>query len=155
MNQPAPIRRGPLFWLGVAIGWAFIAYGIRGVLTERAVRGPAEFARWFVGIAIVHDALLVPVALSLAWAVGRVVPRPAVVPVRLGLATTGLLALFTWPYVRGYGRADTNPSALPLDYGRNLLGALIAVWLLVAVWIAAKTVHNHKARRAEQTGARR
>ena len=154
MSPPAPTRRGPLFWIGVGIGWAFIVYGARGVLVDRAATIPEGFARWFVGIAIVHDAVIAPVVLTIAWAVGRVVPARAVVPVRLGLATTGLVALYTWPFVRGYGRADTNPSALPLDYGRNLIGTLIAVWMCVAAWIVVKSVRSQRRRGSARSGAR-
>jgi hypothetical protein len=155
MSERVASRRGPVFWVGVAMGWLFIVYGTRGVLVDHTATAPAGFARWFVGIAIVHDAVVAPVVLLIAWTVGRAVPRQAVVPVRLGLATTGLIVLYTWPFVRSYGRAETNPSALPLDYGRNLIGALIAVWLCVAAWIAIKSVRSQRQRGETNSGARR
>jgi hypothetical protein len=68
----------------------------------------------------------------------------AVVPVRLGLATTGLLTLYAWPLVRGYGRAASNPTALPLDYSRNLVVSLIVTWTAVAAWIAAIAVRSRR-----------
>ena len=84
---------------------------------------------------------LVPAVLLIAWTIGRIVPRRAVVPVRLGLATTGLLVLYAWPLVRGYGRSESNPSALPLDYSRNLVVSLLVIWLGVGIWITATSLH--------------
>jgi hypothetical protein len=112
---------------------------------------PLGFARWFIGVAIVHDAFLAPAVLLIAWAIGRIFPRRAVVPVRLGLATTGLLVLYAWPLVRGYGRTESNPSALPLDYTRNLVISLLVIWLIVGIWIMASSLHDHRRGRG-QTG---
>ena len=50
----------------------------------------------------------------------------------VGLVLSGLVTALAWPYVRGYGYRASNPSALPLHYGRNLLIVLAAIWSLVA-----------------------
>ncbi len=144
-------HHGIVFWTSAAIGVLLIAYGARGVLTDRAATPPRGFTEWFLGSAVVHDALLAPCVFAVAWAVGRVLPRPAVVPVRLGLATTALLVAFAWPLVRGYGRRDSNPTALPLDYGRNLALSLVAVWLVVVAAIATSVVRRRRHRVFEGT----
>lgn len=143
-------RYGAMFWASATIGLFIIGFGVRGILSDRGATPPRGFAQWFIGSAIVHDALIAPCAFAIAWAVGRVLPRAAVVPVRLGLATSALLIAFAWPLVRGYGRRESNPTALPLDYGRNLLLTLVVVWLTVFAAIATKTLRAHHARPDEQ-----
>ena len=108
------------------------------------------FARWFVGVAIVHDAFVAPAVFGVAWLAGRLLPRRAVVPVRLGLASTALVTLYAWPLVRGYGRAASNPTALPLDYRRNLVISLVAIWIAVAVWTGAAVPRRALAARAAE-----
>jgi hypothetical protein len=138
------------FWIGVAVGWSLIAFGVAGVVVDRDQTSPAAFVRWFVGIGVVHDLVFAPLVLLVSWAVGRVLPRRTVLPVRVGLASTALVVLYSWPVVRGYGRNPANPSVLPLAYGRNLGLTLILVWSAVAVWIASS---SWRARGARQGSA--
>jgi hypothetical protein len=126
------------FWAGAIAGWTLITIGIIGLVGDRSATAPISFAKWFIGIAVVHDVVLAPLVLFASWVAGRALPHRAVLPVRVGLATTALLVLYSWPLVRGYGRRDANPSALPLSYGRNLLVSLIVLWSVVAIWV---TVH--------------
>ena len=146
MTTPSLPHRGRMFWGGMVVGWAFILFGIRGLFMDRTATAPAGFAKWFIGLAIVHDALLAPLVLAVAWLVGRFLPRRAVAPLRLGLATSGLVILYAWPLARGYGRRESNPSALPLDYGRNLIVSLITLWILVGLWIAIASLQSHRRR---------
>ncbi|MEO5843064.1 MAG: hypothetical protein ABIQ73_04810 [Acidimicrobiales bacterium] len=150
MTTPSLPHRGRMFWGGMVVGWAIILFGIRGLFMDRAATTPAEFAKWFIGLAIVHDAFLAPAVFTVAWLAGRVLPRRAVVPVRLGLATSGLLILYAWPLARGYGRRESNPSALPLDYGRNLVVSLITIWILVGLWIAIAALQSQRRRAVPQ-----
>lgn len=151
-NAPSRPPRRAMFWVGVVVGWGFILFGIRGLLMDRAASAPAGFAKWFIGLAIVHDALLAPLVLVGGWLVGRALPRRAAVPVQLGLATSGLLFLYAWPLVRGYGRRESNPSALPLDYGRNFAVSLIVIWAGVGLWIAMTSLRSHWRRVSSENG---
>ena len=146
MTTPALPHRGRMFWASMMVGWAIVLFGIRGLFMDRAATAPAGFAKWFIGLAIVHDAFVAPVVFTVAWLAGRILPRRAVVPVRLGLATSGLLILYAWPLARGYGRRESNPSALPLDYGRNLIVSLITIWILVGLWIGIASLQSHRRR---------
>ena len=132
---------GPGLWIGLALGSPIIAWGVRGILVESARTHPAELGRWIIGSAVVHDALLVPLVLAVAWLARRVVPAAAWPAMRWALATTGVLLLVSWPYVRGYGRRPDNPSLLPRDYGQGLLVTLVLVWL-VALVVAARALHR-------------
>ncbi len=121
---------GPGRWIGLALGAPVIAWGIRGVLMESARTHPAELARWLVGSAVVHDAVVLPIVASVAVLARRVVSDRAWPAVRWALATSGVVAIVSWPFVRGYGRRASNPSLLPRDYGTGVAVALAAVWLV-------------------------
>lgn len=123
-------RRGLL--AGLALGLPIMAYGARGVVVDGALTHPAELARWVVGAAAVNDLVLVPVVLGAGWLGRRSVPGDLWPAVRAGLATTGVLALVGWPFLRGYGADPGNPSLLPRDYGAGLAAAVAAVWTVVA-----------------------
>lgn len=124
---------GPGRWIGLALGVPIIAWGIRGILLESARTHPGELARWIVGSALVHDAVLLPVVVTVAVVGRRLVPVGAWPAVRWALATTAVVALVSWPFVRGYGRRPSNPSLLPRDYGAGVTVAIVMVWLVALV----------------------
>lgn len=144
-ERPAP-PRGAAFWLGLLVGSAIIAYGAHGLFSDAPATNPRNLAVWFFGAGLLHDLVVAPVAFVLAWALGRVLPPPARRPVQLALAASALLVLFTWPVVRGYGRDAAIPSALPLDYTRNLVGALVAIWVVALVWSVVGAVRSGRDR---------
>lgn len=125
-------RRGLL--VGLALGVPVMAYAVRGAVVDEHVTHPFELARWVVGLAVVHDVVLVPIVLAVGVGLRRVVPATAWPPVRAGLLTTAVLGVVAWPFVRGYGRSSTIPSLFPRNYAAGLLAALAVVWLLVAAW---------------------
>jgi hypothetical protein len=137
MSERPPVGRhdhaGPGLWIGLALGLPIIGWGIRGALSEEARTHPAELGRWIVGSAVVHDALILPVVLLVAVGARRLVPARTWAFVRWALATTGVLALVSWPFVRGYGRRSSNASLLPRDYTAGVLVAVMLVWLVAGV----------------------
>ena len=74
-RQDAPdttSRRGLL--VGLALGLPVVAFGVWGVLVDGPRTHPAELARWLIGAALVHDLVLVPLALAAACAARRLTP---------------------------------------------------------------------------------
>lgn len=137
-------HHGTLFWLGLFIGGAMIGYGLRGLFDHEFTTRPTNLAKWAAGLVVFHDLVMAPTAFVLAALATRV--RLLASPyLRAALATSVLLALVTWPLVRGYGRLRDNPTVLPLDYGANLIGAVVAIWI-VAI---AATVRSNRCRRRE------
>ncbi|HMC70525.1 MAG TPA: hypothetical protein VKJ07_15320 [Mycobacteriales bacterium] len=134
-QSPPPNR---WFWAGLVAGLGFIAAGVRGLLHDHAATQPDDLVKWLLGAGVVHDAVIAPLVVALAWLTGRAVPVRARAPVRLGLIATAMLTLLTWPLVQGWGRRTANPSALPLDYGRNLVAVLAAIWLGAFVSITVR-----------------
>ncbi len=137
-------RRGLL--IGLALGLPVIAYGVRGVFVDAARTHPGELARWIVGAAVVNDALLVPLAIGVAWLARRITPARAWPPVRSGLLATGVVLLVAWPFVRGYGRDPTIPSLLDRNYAVGVAAAIGTTWAAVAVWIAVSIVVRRRSR---------
>ncbi len=135
---PVSAPSGPAFWSCLAIGAATMTFGVAGAWGDRADTHVAELAVWLAGAGIVHDFLVAPVVVVAAWLSGFL-PRAARTPVRLGLAMSALVTVVFWPTVQGWGRATSVPSALPLDYGRNLVVLLAVVWVVVAVAVALRT----------------
>jgi hypothetical protein len=130
--------RGPLFWAALVAGWAIMAFGIVGVLTNTRDTRPVEWARWFLGAAVAHDGLLAPAVLVAGWAVGRLLPGPVRAPVQGGLIVMGVVALFAFPLVRGYGVRPDNPTVVFRNYTPPLLVVLATVSILtVALAILA------------------
>jgi hypothetical protein len=66
--------------------------------------------------------------------------------VKVGLAITALTVVYAWPLIRGYGASATLPSALPLDYGRNTVLALLVVWTIVGIWAGTALTRRGKGR---------
>lgn len=126
------------FWVSAAAGWALMAFGIRGLLHEHLATNPTGFGRLLVGAALVHDLLVAPLIFGVGLLVGRLVPASVRSVVQGGLICSGLVTLYAFPFVRGYGRAPTNPSALPGNYGRGLVVVLLAIWAVTGVLATLK-----------------
>jgi hypothetical protein len=131
------------YWIGAALGSGIIVFGLIGALSHSGATRPTQLVGWAIGAAVFHDALLAPLVVVFGLATARWVPVTVRVPVRVGLALSGLVAAMAWPYVRGYGHRDSNPSALPFHYGRNLAIVVTVIWLTVA----AATVAGRLVRR--------
>jgi hypothetical protein len=149
VNDAPRTRRGPVFWTSVVVGWVVMLAGLRGLLIDAALTQPADLARWFFGVAIVHDLFIAPVAYLCALLIRRVAPRAAVEPLQLGLAASALLVGFAWPLIGGYGRRPSNPTVLPLDYTRNVVVALVAIWAGATVAIVVSALRRTRSSRRE------
>ncbi len=124
--------RGPLFWTALVAGWAVMAFGIVGVMTNTRDTRPADLARWFLGAAVVHDGVLAPAVLLAGAAFGRVLRGRVRAPVQAGLIVMGVVTLFALPLVRGYGVRPDNPTVLFRNYTPSLLVVLAAVSIATA-----------------------
>ncbi|WP_051426362.1 hypothetical protein [Jiangella gansuensis] len=144
---PEATPSGPFFWTCLIAGAGIVGYGLAGAWADRADTRPADLVVWLAGSGVAHDVLVAPAVVVAALATRRL-PVAARLPVRLGLAASAMLTVLFWPVVRGWGRSPSVPSALPLDYGRNLVVVLVLLWLAVGVAVAVRAV---RARRRERT----
>ncbi|HEY8018091.1 MAG TPA: hypothetical protein VIG53_01220 [Actinomycetota bacterium] len=131
-------RHGPLFWTGVGIGWLVIGFGVWSLITKPGATHPPEAAAWIVGLALAHDLVLAPIALTVAWILRRVVPRIARGLVLGALAISAIVALYALPLVRRFGAQADNPSFLPRNAGAGLVLVIALVWAAAALLLAAR-----------------
>ncbi|MEO7369941.1 MAG: hypothetical protein ABIZ69_03705 [Ilumatobacteraceae bacterium] len=120
---------GAIFWVGAAVGWVIIVVGIRMGLHDREFK-PGLLAKWVAGGLLLHDLVWLPVV-AVAGALAAVALRRRI-PLVLAwaAATTIVMTLIAWPFVRGYGRRADNPSALSRNYAHGLLVYIAVTWLI-------------------------
>jgi Kef-type K+ transport system membrane component KefB len=126
-------RRGAAFWVSGAVGWAIIGWALWQIGRHRVDTRPEQLARFVLGGIVVHDLVVVPLALAAAAAVRRVVPRRARRWVQAALVATAVLAAFAYPLVRGFARVLRNPTSLPRNYTASLAFVLAAAWALLVL----------------------
>ena len=102
-------EHGLVFWSTALAGAGLCTYGIWGLFSESAFTQPSSFARWFVGGALVHDALVAPLAAAIGVVLLRVAGRHRLA-VRSALFMTAVVTAVAWAPLRGYGRRPGNPS---------------------------------------------
>ncbi|GAA0236223.1 hypothetical protein [Cryptosporangium japonicum] len=130
------------------LGTAILLYGVVGLLGSS---GPSPLGRWLLLVVVgwlAVDTLLTPAVIATGRLLRRLIPDPpdgrgrpgrrraARILVGAAAAVSGVLVLVALPFVDGGGRDPSVPSALPLDYGRNLVLLLAAGWLGVGAAVA-------------------
>jgi hypothetical protein len=125
------MRRGQL--VGLVAGVPFAAVGAGALWGNAAATHPTRAVAWVVGAAVAHDLVLAPVVFAVGALVRRAPLGRARAGVVTGLVVSGVVGLWSWPFVRGYGRLANNPSILPRNYGIGLAVTLVAVWTAVLV----------------------
>ncbi len=122
------------FLAGVIVGLPTMAVGAAYALAHERQTRPLELSRWVVGSDLVHDLAFAPIMVAIAWAVNRLAPRWLRTPAIWAIATTIMLSLFAWPFIRGYGRNPGVPSLLNRNYAAGLAWYVAAVWTVAAGW---------------------
>jgi hypothetical protein len=145
---------GPLFWAGVVVGWIVIAVGIRGLLHDHVATNPKAVGRLFLETALLHDLVVAPLVCGAGVLLARLLRPPFRSIVGGGIIASVLVALYSFPFVRGYGRDPNMPSALPQNYGHGLLVLLIVIWLTVGALLAG-AVRRGRTRASRAGGAGR
>lgn len=120
--------------LRVVVGTVGVALMGVGASLLTDVRDPADVLVWLGGAALLHDVLIAPAVLLVGLVVVRGGTRG---PVRGALLVAGALTAVALPVLLRPGRT-ANPSVLPLDYPRNWLISLVAVFTVTALWAAAR-----------------
>ncbi|HEY4332314.1 MAG TPA: hypothetical protein VGM78_07085 [Ilumatobacteraceae bacterium] len=143
-SEPDELRRGWWFIPCFVIGWAIIVYGAMQALDNPLDSHPFALAVHVVTFDLGNDLLLVPASLIVIWLIGKLIPRVARGPVKVGLVMTAMFVIYSYPLIRRWGRRPTNSSTPPLAYGPNLAIVLGVVWLGAAVWITRRVVLSRR-----------
>lgn len=130
----------PGFWIGLILGLPIVAFGAWGAWQHLPGVQLTSFLRFFVGGALVHDVLLAPAVCLLGWFVARRLPPTVVAPVQAALLATGIAGLVSWPFVRGYGVTEGEPSFLSRDYTASLVTIWAVIWAVAALWTTMRIV---------------
>ena len=138
-------RPGKAFWIGLAAGWAVMMVGVVGLIANRADTKPFEVAYRFLELALIHDAVVAPLAFIVGAVATHWLPVTVRGPVRGALGLSAIVIVFALPLVQRLG-ARQNSSVLPLAYGANLAIVLGAIWLATAGVVARRLVKRRQQR---------
>jgi hypothetical protein len=127
LNAQAPGRRW--FVLGLAMGLPIMGIGVWGIFHDSGVTAPANFALWFIGGNIVHDAILAPAVVLVSFALRLVVSPRWLGRVQWALALTGIVALFALIPLLGLGHYPVEHTVQPLNYWLGLAIVVAAIWV--------------------------
>jgi hypothetical protein len=108
-----------------------------------------RLAIWLGGTVAVHDGILVPATLALAWLGRRWLPRTAWAPAAAGLVVAGTLTILSAVVLVQPGRDPTLPSLLDRDYPAGYGVALFLVLVLTSA------ISLHRVRSARLGSSRR
>ncbi len=110
-------KPGAVFWTTAVLGWAVIAWGVAGVVRHHVDTRPADLLRFVAGGILLHDLVVVPLALVAAYLLNRAVPAPWRRWVQVTLVVAAPLALFAfrWCGATGTSRATRRrcPTTTP------------------------------------------
>jgi hypothetical protein len=124
-------RSGAARWIGLALGWTVIGYGVAGALGDADKTMPSHLAVWVIGAGAVHDLAVAPLLVLVGWLVARLVPGAVRRPVTAGLVLSAVVLLVGVIPLRGYGDR-ANATLHPIDYGTAIGAVLTMIWLAVA-----------------------
>jgi len=154
--EPAAVAHGDggvVFWVGALLGWVIIVIGIRMGLHDHELK-PGLLLTWAAGGLVLHDAIWLPLVAGVGAGVALALRRKVPVVLAWAAATSAVLTLIAWPFVRGYGRRADVPSALQRNYAHGLLVYLAITWLLaLAVFGVGRIRHARSERRSPQEPA--
>lgn len=132
------------FWVGLVVGWATMAFGLRGVLDDHDATNPAGLARWVLGGAVAHDAVVAPLVLLVGTWLGRWLPASVRGPVRGALVLTAIVVVYSYPLLRGFGRRELNASTLPGDYPTSVAMVVGLIWSASAALVALRALRRRR-----------
>jgi hypothetical protein len=126
--------RGILGALGVLVG----LFGAWLLLSRQDTDQLVGAATWLAGGVVLHDFVLTPIVLAVAWLGSRLLPRPMSAPAVVGLVVLGSVTLLALPVLGRFGERPDNATLLDRDYtvgwlvvaGLTLVGVAIGTWVV-------------------------
>lgn len=111
----------------VATGAAIMGYAAVGAYTDPDVH-LGRHLTWLAGLLVLHDAVVLPAAVGVGAAIGRLVPVPARAVVRIAAFVTVTLLVVALPLLVDPHPRPDDPSVRPGSYARGFATAVGAVW---------------------------
>ncbi len=115
-----------------AAGLAAAAYGVLFLL-ERGWANLEAALTWLVAGVVLHDAVLAPLVLGIAWVAQRLLSRRRLAPWVVGLVLLGPVTLLAVPVLGRFGARPDNPTLLDRNYwgGWSLVVVVVCIGILV------------------------
>jgi hypothetical protein len=110
------------------------------LLVQRGWANLEATLTWLIGGVVIHDAVLAPATLAVAWAGLRLVRRERLAPWTVGVVLLAPLTLLAIPVLGRFGARPDNPTLLDRSYWAGWSG-------LVVVVVAGILVARHVERR--------
>jgi hypothetical protein len=126
------MRRGLL-----VIGVLVMLYAVVGAVADLGGKLGGVLI-FLIAVLVVHDGIWLPLVLLAGAVLNRIVPRRRRGLIKTAAIVAVAVTLPALPLAFGLGRTADNPSALPLDYGRNLALVLLAVALTTGVILLSR-----------------
>jgi hypothetical protein len=131
----------------VATGTLLMGFAVAGALRDPDV-SPGGVLLFLAAVLGGHDVVWMAAVLAAGALLTRLVPRRHRTTARAAAISGAAVTFVALPLVLGFGRPADNPSALPLPYGRNLAGVLLAV---VAAALLTAVLRDRTARRRKKS----
>lgn len=112
--------------LTLVAGVAAAAYG-GWQLAQRGWTNAEAAATWLVAGVVLHDAVLAPVTIAVAWLALRLVRTDRLAPWTVGLVLLGPLTLLALPVLGRFGVRPDNPTLLDRNYWAGWSAVVVAV----------------------------
>lgn len=110
------------------VGFLLAAYGVV-LLADDSASDLLGLVVWLAAGVVLHDLVLAPLVIGLAWVAARVLPDVARGPVVAGAVVLGSVTLLAVPVLGRFGASPGNDTLLDRDY--------VAGWLVLAGLTAA------------------
>jgi hypothetical protein len=133
--------------LGVLLG----LYGAYVLLTRQDLGQLVSLGLWLAGGLVVHDAILAPVVLALAWTY-RSTPAPMRRAASVALVVVGSLSVLAVPVIGRFGARPDNVTLLDRPYFWSWV--VLVVLSMVVVLVVGRSAH-HEGGGADGEGAGR
>ena len=117
-------------------GLAAAAYGAL-LLLERGWANLQATVIWLVGGVLLHDAVLAPLTIAVAWVAVRLLRPDRRAPWVVGLVLLGPLTLLAVPVLGRFGARPDNPTLLDRNYwaGWSVVVGVVVLGILVARYV--------------------
>jgi hypothetical protein len=122
-----------------ALAMLFAAWLALTGLGLRSIR----LAIWLGGVVAVHDAILLPATLALAWLGRRWLPRTTWAPAAAGLVVAGTLTILSAVVLVQPGGDPTLPSLLDRNYPAGY-GVALSLVLVLTTAISVRRIRSSR-----------
>ncbi|QYJ05289.1 hypothetical protein KUV85_06325 [Nocardioides panacisoli] len=124
----------------IGLGTLVAAYGGYVLVTRQDGDNLLSAGTWLVGGVVLHDAVLAPLTLAVAFVAVRLLAAPWRLPATVALVVLAPLTLLAVPVLGRFGALEDNPTLLDRPYLASWLVLVAVAALTVAVvgWVRAR-----------------